>query len=70
MNVGLRYHIWSTDQEFRFGDYPTIRHCTCSVDVINELPILDLQHLLINDSNIESSSTSTVYNAQVYRGEE
>lgn len=70
MDLGLRYHIWSTDQEFRFGDYPTIRHCTCSVDVINELPILDLQHLLINDSNIESSSTSTVYNAQVYRGEE
>lgn len=70
MDLGLRYHIWSTDQEFRFGDYPTIRHCTCSVDVINELPILDLQHLLINDSIIESSSTSTVYNAQVYRGEE
>ena len=70
MNLGLRYHIWSTNQEFRFGDYPTIRHCTCSIDVIDELPILDLQHLLMNDSNIEPSSTSTVYNTQVYRGEE
>lgn len=69
-NLGLRYHLWSTNQEFRFGDYSSIRHCTCSVDVINELPILDLQQLMINENNIELSSTSTVYNAQVYRGEE
>jgi len=68
--LGLRYHIWSTNQEFRFGDFPTIRHCSCSVDVVDELPILDVKYLLINDTNIALSNISTIYNAQIHRGEE
>ncbi len=66
----MRYHIWSTNQEFRFGDFPTIRHCACAVDVVDELPILDIEYVLINEKKIDLSEASTIYNAQVYRGEE
>ncbi|CAF0754356.1 unnamed protein product [Rotaria sordida] len=67
---GLRYHIWSTNQEFRFGDFPIIRQCLCSVDVVDELPILDVEYLLVNDTKIDLIDNSTTYNAQVHRGEE
>ncbi|CAF0721845.1 unnamed protein product [Rotaria sp. Silwood1] len=67
---GLRYHIWSTNQEFRFGDFPTIRQCLCSVDVVDELPILDVEYLLVNDTKIDLIDNSTIYTAQVHRGEE
>jgi hypothetical protein len=68
--LGLRYHIWSTNQDFLFRDFPTIRHCSCSVDVIDELPILDIEYILINDNKIDLNETSNIYNAQVHRGEE
>ncbi|CAF2358097.1 unnamed protein product [Rotaria sp. Silwood2] len=67
---GLRYHIWSTNQEFRFGDFSTIRQCLCSVDVVDELPILDVEYLLVNNTKIDLIDNSTIYNAQVHRGEE
>ncbi|CAF2042514.1 unnamed protein product [Rotaria magnacalcarata] len=68
--LGLRYHIWSTNQVFRFGDFPTIRQCLCSIDVVDELPILDVEYLLVNDTKIELIDKSTTYNTQVHRGEE
>ncbi|CAF3328118.1 unnamed protein product [Rotaria socialis] len=68
--LGLRYHIWSTNQVFRFGNFPTIRQCLCSIDVVDELPILDVEYLLVNDTKIELIDKSTICNAQVHRGEE
>ncbi len=69
LKLGLRYHIWSTNQEFRFENFHTLRHCLCSIDVIDQLPILDLQDLFINENRIDLPNTSTVYNAQIHRGE-
>jgi len=60
----------STKQEYRFKDFPTIRHCSCSVDVVDALPILDVEYLLVNDTKIDLMDKSTTYHAQVHRGEE
>ncbi|CAF0828334.1 unnamed protein product [Adineta steineri] len=51
----LRYHILSTNQEYLFKDFPTIRHCLCSVNVVDELPIVNVEYLLVND--IQEKST-------------
>ncbi|CAF4047386.1 unnamed protein product, partial [Adineta steineri] len=67
---GLRYHILSTNQEYLFKDFPTIRHCLCSVDVLDELPILNVEYLLVNDVQVDLIDKSTTYNAQVHRGED
>jgi len=68
--LGLKYHIWSTNQEFLFADFPAIRQCSCFVEIVNELPILDDEYILINNQTIELSSTSTKYHAQIHRGDE
>lgn len=47
-----------------------IRQCACSVDVVDELPIIDVKYLLVNNTEVTLSNKSTVYNAQVHRGEE
>jgi hypothetical protein len=60
----------STNQEFRFAEFPTIRHCLCFVDVVDELPILDVEYLLVNDTKVDLVQKSTTYNAQIHRGEE
>jgi hypothetical protein len=60
----------STNQEFCFKDFSTIRHCLCSVDVVDELPILDVEYLLVNNAKIDLIDKSTTYNAQIHRGEE
>ena len=68
--LGLRYRILSTNQEYLFKDVPAIRHCACSVDVIDELPILDVQSLLVNGNPVTQIEKSPTYTAQVHREEE
>ena len=58
------------NQEFLFEDFPTIRHCLCLINVIDELPIVDVAYLLINDTNIDPIDKSLTYNAQVLQDEE
>jgi hypothetical protein len=40
------------------------------VDVIDELPILDVQSLSVNGATIDLIDKSTTYSAQVHREEE
>ncbi|CAF1118934.1 unnamed protein product [Adineta steineri] len=51
--TGLRYQRSLTNQEYLFKGFPTIRHCVCSVDVIDELPILNVEYLLVNDIEVD-----------------
>jgi hypothetical protein len=37
--------------------------------VVDELPILDVEYLLVNDVKVDLIDQSTTYNAQVHRGE-
>ena len=69
-DAGLRYHIWSTDQEFRFVDFPSLRQCTCAIDVVPVLPLLGIRSVVVNDRSIDALDQSSTYHAQVHRGEE
>ncbi|CAF1460175.1 unnamed protein product [Adineta steineri] len=64
--TGLRYHSSLTNQEYLFKDFPTIRHCLCSVDVIDEIPILNVEYLLVNDIQVDLIDKPTTYNAQIH----
>ncbi|UJR26188.1 hypothetical protein I4U23_007531 [Adineta vaga] len=67
---GLRYRILSTNQEYLFKDIPAIRHCSCSIDVVDELPILGLECLFVNETKLDFiNQTTTTYSAQVHREE-
>ena len=68
--LGLRYRILSTSQEYHFKDVPAIRHCACSVDVVDELPILAIECMHVNEMKIDLVDQTTAYTAQVHREEE
>ncbi|CAF0978718.1 unnamed protein product [Adineta ricciae] len=67
---GLRYRILSTSQEYLFKDVPAIRHCACSVDVLDELPILAIECVHVNEMKIDLVDETTEYTAQVHREED
>jgi hypothetical protein len=63
---GLRYHVWCTDQEFLFADFLTLRQCACTVEVVQEMPIVHIKQLFINDQPVEQLTNCST---QLYRGE-
>ncbi|CAF0943564.1 unnamed protein product [Didymodactylos carnosus] len=65
-NERLTYHVLSTQQEFRFIDYPTLHPCLCSIDVVDPLPILTIEGIQLNENKIHINNNNTINTKPVW----